>query len=102
MLTIESVLTAITVMTVMVEIFTAIWGVREHLSKRDIKSKAEVWLYDAQGIANACTVLKEDCKEGRATAKEAGGRVNTIGSDANSLFESIKDALNWKEREPKP
>jgi len=64
MLTLEGVLTAITVITVIMEVTTAIWGVREHLSKRDIKSKAEVWLRDAQGIANACTVLKEDCRQG--------------------------------------
>jgi hypothetical protein len=81
MLTIESVLTAITVVIVIVEVATAIWGVREHLI--------------------ACMALKEDCNADRATVQEAGGRVSTISSDASSLFQSIADALNWKEEEPK-
>jgi len=95
-------MTELEIILVIVEVVTVLLGVREHLSKRDIKSKAEVWVHDARGIALACTKLKEDCYEGKATVHEAGGRVSTISSDASSLFRSIADALNWKEGEPKP
>lgn len=81
-----------------VEVLTLAWGIREYLKNRDFKAKAEVWLRNAQGIANACIVLKDHCEQGKVSSvKDAGGRADTIGSDAYSLFTSIKDALRLKD-----
>lgn len=71
----------------------------ERRRNRDFMNKAEVWLEQAEGIANTCTGLEEDYKEGKVVSvEEVYGRVNALGFNARALHRGIKSALNWKNR----
>ena len=91
-------LAALTVVTAALEFVTFAWAMKERQIHRDFKSKAEVWLRDAQHIAGACTRLEEDCKQDKVSVKEVCRGVSVLGSNARGLFTSIGDALNWKNR----
>lgn len=85
----------ITIGLAVLDVILLVWGVIEHVSNRDFKQKAEEWAIIAQGIANACSVLKADCYEkGKVSSvQDAGGRADTLGSCAHSLHTAMKAAV---------
>jgi len=73
-------------------------AVVEYFRNRDFQSMAKVWEKDAQGIANACIVIKDDVEKGKVKSiEEVGGRVKTLTSSAYSLHASIKKELGIKD-----
>jgi hypothetical protein len=99
MITAKAEFEVLTIVLAIIEAITFAWAWQERQRNRDFKQKAEEWAKIVQGMANACTVMKDDCKEGgRVTSvKDAGGRIDTLGSFANSLHDAMQVALKETE-----
>jgi hypothetical protein len=92
-------LDVLTIVLAITEAITFVWAWQERQRNRDFKQKAQEWAKIVKGMANACTVMKDDCKEGgRVTSvKDAGGRIDTLGSFAHSLHCAMQAALRETE-----
>jgi hypothetical protein len=76
------------------DVILLVWGIVEHLGRRDFEQKAQEWVLIVQGISNACIKLRDDCEGGKVSSVEdAGGRADTLNSCAYSLHEAMKAAV---------